>query len=230
MIILYIVSGLIIGEFLNWTADYLPRFSAGSKSSARDQRPVPTWTWRALQQASRLSPMPDRRALALRLGVLLLSGLVLGLLGWQYGPSGHLFLYGSSYTFLMLITLIDLKHRLILNIMVYPAIVTVAALGDDKLSLILGGALAFSVFFLTAWLRPGDVGAGDVKLAAMFGLAFGFPNVLWALLIGIGMGGVVSVAMLLTHKGGLKSRIPYAPFLCLGAWIALFYNPFQGLG
>jgi prepilin signal peptidase PulO-like enzyme (type II secretory pathway) len=229
MIILYIVSGLIIGEFLNWAADYLPRFSAGSKTSARDHRPVPTWTWRALQQASRTSMLYPRE-LVLRFGVLLLSGLTLGLLGWQYGPSGHLFLYGSSYTFLMLITLIDLKHRLILNIMVYPAIVTIAVLSDDKFSLIVGGALAFSVFFLTSWLRPGDVGAGDVKLAALFGLAFGFPNVLWALLIGIGLGGVVSMAMLLTHRGGLKSRIPYAPFLCLGAWIALFYNPFQGLG
>ncbi len=225
MIILFFVAGLILGEFLNMAADYLPRFAA-----ARERRPVPTRTWRVLHRASRPLSAPVRRELTLRFGVLLVSGLVLGGLGWQYGLSRSWFLYSSSYAFLMIITLIDLKYRLILNIIVYPAIMTVAVLGDDKLSLMLGGALAFAVFFITAWLRPGDVGAGDVKLAVLFGLAFGFPDVLWALLIGIGLGGVVSIVMLLTHRGGLKSRIPYAPFLCLGAWIALFYNPFQGLG
>jgi prepilin signal peptidase PulO-like enzyme (type II secretory pathway) len=35
--------------------------------------------------------------------------------------------------------------------------------------------------------------------------------------------------LLLSRRWNLKSQIPYAPFLCLGALIALFYNPLTSI-
>lgn len=133
-----------------------------------------------------------------------------------------------AYLFFALIAVIDLRYRLVLNIVTYPAIVIVLlgnllVLHADPRHILLGGGLAFGIFFLTAWLKPDDLGWGDVKLAALLGFAFGFPQILWALLVGGGLGAVV--ALLLLRQHGKKYTIPYAPFLCLGAMIALLYNP-----
>jgi leader peptidase (prepilin peptidase)/N-methyltransferase len=93
------------------------------------------------------------------------------------------------------------------------------------LAVLLGGAFGFAIFALAAFVRPGGLGGGDVKLATLIGLVFGFPNALWALMIGIFVGGTLAIFMLLSHRGDSKSEIPYAPFLCLGALVALYYNP-----
>ena len=96
------------------------------------------------------------------------------------------------------------------------------------MSMIIGGIFAFVIFYGTAILKPGDLGGGDVKLAALIGLTFGFPAVLWVLIVGAGTGAVVAIYFLLKSGHSVRS-IPYAPFLCLGALVALFYNPFLTL-
>jgi leader peptidase (prepilin peptidase)/N-methyltransferase len=150
---------------------------------------------------------------------------------WEcFGPSWELLLSAFSCSFFLLIAIIDLKYRLVLNVMVYPAMV-VALLprlvlpGGGAVTTLAGGAIGLALFLLTALLRPGSLGGGDVKLATLIGLMFGFPQTLWALALGIVVGGIVAIVLLLTRHGGLKSHIPYAPFLCLGAIVALLYNP-----
>ena len=77
------------------------------------------------------------------------------------------------------------------------------------------------------WLlccAPENSAAATSSLAALIGLMFGFPHVLWALLLGIVAGGVFAIG-LLARRQSRKLQIPYAPFLCLGAIVALLYNP-----
>jgi leader peptidase (prepilin peptidase)/N-methyltransferase len=157
----------------------------------------------------------------------ILSALMLALFWYRYGWSVKFALYTGSFLFLLVVALIDLKYRLVLNIMVYPAVVIAVLVGHAAPMIWVGGLLAFSMFALTAWLRPGDVGGGDIKLAALIGLALGFPDVLWALILGIGSGGIVAIVLLLSHRGSRQTRMAYAPYLCLGAMIALLYNPFM---
>ena len=95
------------------------------------------------------------------------------------------------------------------------------ALPEQRTAILLGGGMAFAIFFLTAWLRPGELGGGDVKLATVIGVTFGFPQMLLALLVGAGIGAGVAVMMMMTRQAGRKTRIPYAPFLCLGAMALL---------
>jgi leader peptidase (prepilin peptidase)/N-methyltransferase len=122
----------------------------------------------------------------------------------------------------LLIALIDLKYRLVLNLVIYPAIllmlmVHVLALHQNILQVALGGVLAFGMFALVAWLRPSQLGGGDIKLAALVGIAFGFPHVLWVLL-GAALASAAFIAyVLVTRQATLKTRMPYAPFLCAGA-------------
>jgi prepilin signal peptidase PulO-like enzyme (type II secretory pathway) len=130
----------------------------------------------------------------------------------------------------LLITLTDLRHRLVLNIVVYPAIPFTVAIrllspGSTLASTLLGGTAGLALFLAVMLVGRGALGAGDVKLAALIGVIVGFPEVLWALALGIIAGGVGALIILISRRGGLKSYMPYAPFLCLGAMLVLLYHP-----
>ncbi len=135
---------------------------------------------------------------------------------------------------LILVAVTDLKYRLVLNVVIYPtaALVVLWQVFGAQANLVwilIGGTFGLAMFWLVAWLRPGDLGGGDVKLAMLIGLLFGFPHVLWALLIGVVAGGVAIGWLMIARHWQSKAQIPYAPFLCLGALIALLYNPFAAL-
>ncbi|MDO8689418.1 MAG: prepilin peptidase [Dehalococcoidia bacterium] len=87
-----------------------------------------------------------------------------------------------------------------------------------------GGLIAFLVMLIPWLLFPGGLGAGDVKLAALVGLATGFPLALLALLISFLGGGVVGGALLLTGVKGRKEPIPFGPFLAIAAMVVFLWG------
>ena len=216
MLILCALLGIALGWLADTLAARLPRWTGHvSPGDPAPLRPPAIVRW------ARRQPDVDRAALAAELG----SAAFLAALWLACGPSRAFAVLGASYAYLLLIALIDLKHRLVLNAMTYPAIVV--ALGAHLLAadqsmahVLVGGGMAFSIFFLTGWLRPGELGFGDVKLAALIGVGLGFPYILWALLAGTGAAGVAAI-WLMRRGASAKMRIPYAPFLCLGAQAAL---------
>ena len=163
-------------------------------------------------------------------GLILASAAVFAYVWQRSGMTWESLRLVGCYGFLVVIALIDLKFRRVPNRLVYPA-GAIALLYQGLLSpstllpALLGGGMAFAIFYLTAWLRPGELGGGDVKLATLIGISFGFPRVVWALLVGAGLGGAAAVGLIFILRQSAKSRIPYAPFLCLGAWVALVYYP-----
>ena len=72
------------------------------------------------------------------------------------------------------------------------------------------------------------MGLGDVKLAFLMGLILGWPSILIALLISFFSGSIIGICLILFGKKGLKSQIPFGPFLS-GATIVvmLFYRFFN---
>ena len=212
--------GLQIAIAAIWVSDILPRLSASARPHLQETPPAPhllSPRWRWLHGSS-----------------LLVSAGFYAYLWWRYGPSGQNLLLGGLYGFLLLITLIDVKYRLVLNVLTYPAIGLTLAVhlvmrSSEMRAVLVGAGLAFSIFFLTALIRPGDLGGGDVKLAALIGLWHGFPGVLWALLMGVGVGGVATAWLNLANRQDQNGHVPYAPFLCVGALVAFLYNPIPGL-
>ncbi len=137
--------------------------------------------------------------------------------------------------FLVLIAVIDLRRRIVPNALICPAaglalLVRALPLGRNTLMALVGGAVALLPFLLAALARPGSMGAGDVKLAGLIGLAAGYPQVLWPVSLGIIAGAVVSAILMVLGRREPGSQMPYAPCLCLGAAIALLYNPLSALG
>jgi leader peptidase (prepilin peptidase) / N-methyltransferase len=68
------------------------------------------------------------------------------------------------------------------------------------------------------------MGMGDVKLAGLIGLMTGFPLAIIALFITIILGGVVALGLLLSGLRKRKDPVPFGPFICAGALIAIIWG------
>lgn len=235
MLILCAVAGWMIGCWLNWAVDYLPRFAG--EPSARHRVVVHPRLTSALVDALRLAfattldKSARRKPTWLNLAVEISSMLLVVCMWLRWGTSTDFFLRASVGIFLVLLAVIDLKYRLVLNVTIFPAmalavLMHLAWLGTNWLAVFIGGAFGFAIFSLVAFLRPGELGSGDVKLATLIGLFFGFPNAVWALSVAVFAGGIGVIFMLFIQRADLSTRIPYAPFLCLGALSMLAFNPF----
>ena len=170
--------------------------------------------------------------------------LFLLIFNFQFSIFNTLFLFYVAAV-LIVIFVIDLKFYLIPDRVLLPAIVAaffyrVLNFGNWDLfgnwSLVIGiSPLAFnfilasvigSSFFLMIFLVSKGVwmGFGDVKLAIFLGLLVGFPGILLALFLAFLFGAIIGVIGMLAKKKGLKSELPFAPFLIIGTWVTLFFG------
>ena len=144
---------------------------------------------------------------------------------------------------LIVITFVDLDVRIVPDIISLPGI----ALGllssivqyqwpIDRLSnlpspmsslvgiMIGGGSLLLVAWAYQFFTGIEGMGGGDVKLLAMIGAFLGWPSVPVALFFASLTGSVVGLAFMLKKGVDGKYALPFAPFLCLGALIHLFFG------
>ena len=74
-------------------------------------------------------------------------------------------------------------------------------------------------------LIRGGVALGDLLLVAPLGLVLGWPAVFVAMFVAGVLSALVSLGLLVTRRAGLKSYIPFVPFLVAGAVITLLRDP-----
>lgn len=133
------------------------------------------------------------------------------------------------------IAVIDIRHRIIPNRLVYPSLVGFAALilagwllseDVDGLSAAIGFLAYGGGLLLIALISPRGMGMGDVKLAALVGLALGgigLGLVGVAAGLGILLGGLAAMVAL-AAGAGRKGALPYGPFIAAGAVLAVFFG------
>jgi leader peptidase (prepilin peptidase)/N-methyltransferase len=169
-----------------------------------------------------------------------ITGIVFLLLFWKFYylfeivPMTFAFTYGyfaAIFAILIIITFYDIRHKII----------------PDSLSLIFGLLSFFSVFlfsdfilnlhvpslnefsgillslpFAFLWFVSSGrwMGFGDAKLAIGIGLLLGFSKGLTAIMFAFWIGAIVGILLILLSKiKGMKSEMPFAPFLILGTLI-----------
>lgn len=90
---------------------------------------------------------------------------------------------------------------------------------------LLGGGLSGAVAAAYALVRGrSGFGMGDVKLLGAMGIFLG-PYVLLALMIGSMAGAAVGVASAVRSGAGMGAKIPFGPFLALGAVVTALVGP-----
>lgn len=256
----YILIGLVVGQLIAWCADRLPAgrplWSLGL--CHEEGTPLPAslrGSRRWLAEAGWLRCAEGGVRLRVRTPfVILATAAGFGLLRAKSGPSWDAAFQSIYWAVFLLIATTDMEHRLIPNVIVLPAC-AFALLGAfftsptglaGLLNAVLGGAAGFLlvyVIYLFGALfaramarrqgRPIDevaFGAGDVKLALFIGLVTGFPEVIFALLIGILLGGVAASLylawmLLIRRRYVAFMAIPYGPFLIFGAVVMMLFGP-----
>jgi leader peptidase (prepilin peptidase)/N-methyltransferase len=128
---------------------------------------------------------------------------------------------------LVVLSAIDIRHRLLPNRIVVPAaavvLVSQIALANDHgvEAAIAAFAAAAGLFVLRA-VYPEGLGMGDVKLALLLGAALG-KGVMFALFAGSLAAAVVGLVMIARNgPAARKTALPFAPFLALGAVASFF--------
>jgi leader peptidase (prepilin peptidase)/N-methyltransferase len=69
------------------------------------------------------------------------------------------------------------------------------------------------------------MGFGDVKFLACIGAFLGWKGVLFSLFAGSLVGALIGIAMLLATRGRSGGKIPFGPYLALGAALWVFAGP-----
>lgn len=128
---------------------------------------------------------------------------------------------------LVVISVIDLEHKIIPNRIVVPAFGVVLAAQtllhpSPEWALAALGASGF--LFVAAVVYPAGMGMGDVKLALLLGAMLG-RVVPVGLMLGMLLALVPSIILLARHGAAArKMGFPFGPFLALGSVIGLFWG------
>ena len=165
-------------------------------------------------------------------GVATAAMFVLLVLGFGLSPElpAYLVLAAAS----VVLSIVDLVEKRLPNTLVLGTAVTLAALlvaaagdGDDwgaALGALLGAVALFGVYLALALLSPSGIGMGDVKLAAVIGLALGYlgwGTWLIGLVAGFLVGSAASLVALALRRVTLRGSLPFGPSMLAGAYIAI---------
>ncbi len=136
---------------------------------------------------------------------------------------------------LAFIFIVDLEHRLIFDLSIFPLLVVIlAAVGlfdrPRLVTLALAAALSgliFLLFYGLGWLlyRQEALGFGDVKLALLLGALVGWPGLVTALFATAILAAVLSLLLLASGSVERRAFIPFGVFMTLGAAFALLAAP-----
>lgn len=143
-------------------------------------------------------------------------------------------LLSSIFFALIVIFVFDFRYFIIPDKVVFPAIgasflllILQVSRAEDQVLFVsdyLGAAIFAGGFFLfLIWITRGrGMGGGDVKLGFLMGMVLGISQTLLALFLAFFTGAIAGVALMMAKRKGMKSEMPFGPFLILGFMISFF--------
>jgi leader peptidase (prepilin peptidase)/N-methyltransferase len=229
------VAGLLVGSFLNICIYRVPRRESIVWPASRCTEcgrhlawyeNVPVLSWLLLRGRCRtcgVSISPMYPLVELTTAVLFAAGAVM------YGPSLLLAVRLAFGCALIVLFAIDLRHRVLPDVITLPGIAVglavSVALPPGWLSSMIGIVAAAGILFGIAEVYyrvrgQHGLGMGDVKMLAMIGAFLGWQLAILTLVFASFAGSMVGVALIASGRGGLQAALPFGTFLAVGAIVA----------
>ncbi|MBG0830671.1 prepilin peptidase [Planomonospora sp. ID67723] len=235
------VLGLLVGSFLNVVIHRVPRAESllrpGSHcphcaAAVRPWQNVPVLSWLALRGrcAACREPISARYPL-----VELATAVLFAAVTARFGVTPELPAYLYLAAVAVALSMIDFDVHRLPDAIVKPSyavgallLAPAAVTGADWTPALRGlaaMAVLFAFYFALAWIYPGGMGFGDVKLAGLLGLYLGWLG--WSAVV-IGtfaaflLGGLAGTALLAAGRAGRKTAMPFGPAMLAGALLAVF--------
>jgi len=239
ILILLILIGLALGSFLNVCIYRIPLKKSilfprsfcpncGAKIRAWDNIPLLSF----ILLKGKCRKCKSKISLQYPLVEFIASTLIV-VTYWRFGWGWEFI--GKSILGLLLIVIffIDLKHRIIPDVVTLPGMalgfffsffVKSPSVLNSLIGILVGGIL----FYLSAVLgevlfKKESMGGGDIKLAMMLGAFLGWQKILLVFLLAAVLGATVGgIALFLSKEVKKTKMIPFGPFLALGSILAIF--------
>lgn len=261
-VLIYIFAflfGAIVGSFLNvcifriplgksliFPSSRCPQCKAPIK--AYDNIPILSYSLLGGKCRSCKAPISPRYPLVETMMALFSVFLML-----KFGLSASFFISFILISSLVVVSFIDLDHRIIPDTISLPGIIlgllasfmkpagqndflvrfvfrtvkggiNMATL-DSLLGIFIGGGLLYAVAVLFYWVTKKEgMGGGDIKLLAMIGAFLGWTSTVFTIVVSSLIGSIVGVALMVAKGADSKYAIPFGPFLSMGAVIYLFFG------
>ncbi len=153
----------------------------------------------------------------------------------KYGLSLEALIYYTFIATLLVITFIDIDHQIIPDVISLPGIPIFFAasfalpditLVESIVGILIGGGSLWIVAQLYYVLtRKEGMGGGDIKLLAMMGAVIGWKGVLFTIFVASAIGTIVGMLVMLKTRTSMKLKVPFGPFLAIGAIAYIFLGP-----
>lgn len=130
---------------------------------------------------------------------------------------------------LLVLTATDLEQRRLPHVVLDPLIVLAAIFvpfnpAVEPLMAVVGAVAAVAFLGALALVVRGGLAVGDLYLVAPIGLMLGWPVIFTALFAAAFLAAGTSLALLAGRRVGMRSYIPFGPFLVGGAVLALLMD------
>ncbi len=238
--ILVFLFGAIVGSFLNVCIYRLPEgLSIVSPLSRCPRCETPVRFYDNIPLASYLLLRGRCRQCREKISwqyplVELLSALAALAVFRQFGlswPALAIFVFIAS---LLVISFIDLAHKIIPDVITLPGIPVFFLAGvfilgvsftDALLGLLIGGGVLFVIGYVYQLIAKREgMGGGDIKLLAMLGGFLGWQSLIFIVLVSSLLGAIVGLATIMLKGGDMKYALPFGPFLSLAAVGYIFFG------
>jgi len=164
-----------------------------------------------------------------------LSGLFAVGVSLKYGITLEAAIYYVFVATLLVITFIDIDHRIIPDVITLPGIPIFFAASfavpqitfvESLIGILVGGGS----LFLVAWLyhlltKKEGMGGGDIKLLGMMGAIIGWKGVLFTIFVASAIGTVSGLLIMLKTRKTMKLAVPFGPFLAIGGIVYILFGP-----
>lgn len=233
MTIIFFIYGLFIGSFLNVCIFRIPAGislvkppsscgSCGHRLNYIDMLPVINYIINRGKCKYCKSPYSMQYPL-----IELLNGILYLLIALKYGFNLNSILYCIIVSLLIVVSMIDLKHKIIPDgLIITGAIIGIIFILLDRTIIfdrLIGLGIGLGLFLAIAVLTNA-MGGGDIKLMSVLGLIFGIKGMLFIILFSFVIGAIISVELLTLKIKSRKDEIPFGPFISLSALIYIFYG------
>jgi leader peptidase (prepilin peptidase)/N-methyltransferase len=137
--------------------------------------------------------------------------------------------YLAWLALLVLLTATDLEQRRLPHLLLDPLIAMAVVFlpfnpAIDPIDALIGAAAAVAFLGVLALGVRGGLALGDLYLVAPIGSMLGWPSIFTALFAAAFLAAGTSLVLLAARRVGMRSYIPFGPFLVGGAVIALLID------
>jgi leader peptidase (prepilin peptidase) / N-methyltransferase len=137
--------------------------------------------------------------------------------------------YLALLALMIVLAATDLEQRRLPHIVLDPLIAVALVFvpfnpAVQPIDALIGAGAAVAFLGVLALIVRGGLALGDLYLVAPIGLMLGWPAIFFALFAAAFLAAGTSLALLAARRVGMRSYIPFGPFLIGGAVIALVIN------